>query len=191
MCLGWTRSHGHGDTEPVATRGHTCVPSVTSGTRSGTSCAVWAAGHVTRISDSLTVFCYLCWQTAAGLGPSDGTWARWWRFRDRRSAADWNDPCLVTQNVRQRRSHLAVPYLDALHADVIDDPNDATRTGHCQQGVAGVGVVCPRTRVEVLVCLSVCGQVKMTRGHTHLDRCHTVSREQQHNGFIVFGTEWD
>lgn len=61
-------------------------------------------------------------------------------------------------------------YLDALHGDVVDDTNDAARAGYGQQGVAGVGVVRPRTRVEVFICLSACGQVKTTspRG-THLD----------------------
>lgn len=58
---------------------------------------------------------------------------------------------------------MAALYLDALHADVVDDANDAPRASHGQQRVAGVGVVRPRTRVEVLICLSTSGQVKL--GH--------------------------
>lgn len=60
---------------------------------------------------------------------------------------------------------MAALYLDALHGDVVDDSNDTARAGYGQQGVAGVGVVRPRTRVEVFICLSACGQVKMT-SHT-------------------------
>lgn len=48
------------------------------------------------------------------------------------------------------------PYLDALHCDVVDHPNDATRPGHSQQRMACVGVVGPGTRVEVLICLCTC-----------------------------------
>lgn len=56
---------------------------------------------------------------------------------------------------------MAALYLDALHADVVDDANDAARASHGQQRVAGVGVVRPRARVEVLICLSTSGQVKL------------------------------
>lgn len=55
---------------------------------------------------------------------------------------------------------VAALYLDALHADVVDDANDAPGASHGQQRVAGVGVVRPRARVEVLICLSTSGQVK-------------------------------
>lgn len=44
-------------------------------------------------------------------------------------------------------------YLDALHRDVVDHPDDATGSGHSQQGVTRVGVIGPGARVEVLVCL--------------------------------------
>lgn len=44
-------------------------------------------------------------------------------------------------------------YLDALHRDVVDHPNDTTGPGHSQQRVTRAGVVGPRTRVEVLLCL--------------------------------------
>lgn len=64
---------------------------------------------------------------------------------------------------------MAALYLDALHADVVDDANDAARARHGQQRVAGVGVVCPRTRVEVLICLSTSGQVKRASHMQHLD----------------------
>lgn len=44
-------------------------------------------------------------------------------------------------------------YLDTLHRDVVDHPNDATGPGYSQQRMACVGVVRPRTRIEVLICL--------------------------------------
>lgn len=47
----------------------------------------------------------------------------------------------------------ALWYLDALHGDVVDHPDDAAGPGHSQQRVAGAGVVGPRTRVEVLIRL--------------------------------------
>lgn len=49
-------------------------------------------------------------------------------------------------------------YLDTLHCDVVDHPNDAAGPGYSQQRVAGVGVVGPRTRVEVLIGLCALGQ---------------------------------
>lgn len=57
-------------------------------------------------------------------------------------------------------------YLDALHGDVVDDADDAAGAGDGQQGVAGVGVVRPRARVEVFICLSAWGQGKTT---SHVD----------------------
>lgn len=44
-------------------------------------------------------------------------------------------------------------YLDALHCDVVDHSDDASGAGDGQEGVAGVGVVGPSARVEVLVRL--------------------------------------
>lgn len=44
-------------------------------------------------------------------------------------------------------------YLDALHGDVVNDPDDAAGARHGQQRMAGVGVVGPGACVEVLVCL--------------------------------------
>lgn len=44
-------------------------------------------------------------------------------------------------------------YLDALHRDVVDDPDDASGPGYSQQWVARVGVVGPSTRIEVFICL--------------------------------------
>lgn len=53
-------------------------------------------------------------------------------------------------------------YLDALHGDVVDHPDDAAGPGHSQQRVAGAGVVGPRTRVEVLIRLRAFSQGKTT-----------------------------
>lgn len=44
-------------------------------------------------------------------------------------------------------------YLDTLHWDVVDHPNDATGPGDSQQRMACVCVVGPGTRIEVLICL--------------------------------------
>lgn len=71
---------------------------------------------------------------------------------------------ISSAGTQSRGSQVWLRYLDALHADVVDDANDAPGAGHGQQRVAGVGVVGPRTRVEVLICLSTSGQVKHTEG---------------------------
>lgn len=74
---------------------------------------------------------------------------------------------------------VAALYLDALHGDVVDDANDATRAGHGQQRVAGVGVVRPRTRVEVFICLSTSGQVKWRHPlMQHLDWSRMLAETQ-------------
>lgn len=54
---------------------------------------------------------------------------------------------------RVGKAQPSLPHLYALHGDVVDDPDDATGTGHGQQGVTCAAVVGPRTCVEVLVSL--------------------------------------
>ena len=44
-------------------------------------------------------------------------------------------------------------YLDTLHCDVVDHPDDSAGPGHGQQRMVCVGVVGPGTRIEVLICL--------------------------------------
>lgn len=61
--------------------------------------------------------------------------------------------CDLTNMARVGEAQLSLPHLYALHGDVVDDPDDATGTGHGQQGVTGAAVVGPRTCVEVLVSL--------------------------------------
>lgn len=83
---------------------------------------------------------------------------------------------------------MAALYLDALHGDVVDDSNDTTRAGYGQQGVAGVGVVRPCTRVEVFICLSACGQVKMTShtdGHIRILNTGTGRKLQKSSSPLV------
>lgn len=53
----------------------------------------------------------------------------------------------------QRGQGSALPHLDALHCDVVDDPDDTTRTSHSQKGMTGAAVVGPCARVEVLISL--------------------------------------
>lgn len=55
---------------------------------------------------------------------------------------------LAVQTCREK-----LDYLDTLHRDVVDDPDDATGPGDSQQRMACVGVVGPGTRIEVLICL--------------------------------------
>lgn len=87
---------------------------------------------------------------------------------------------------------VAVLYLDALHADVVDDANYAPRACHGQQRVAGVGVVGPRTRVEVLICLSTSGQVKRVPRQTqHLDLSGMLAAELQTELPSLFSTVAD
>lgn len=54
------------------------------------------------------------------------------------------DVCSVTQTTA---------YLDTLHCDVVDHPDDSAGPGHGQQRMVCVGVVGPGTRIEVLICL--------------------------------------
>lgn len=44
-------------------------------------------------------------------------------------------------------------YLDALHCDVVDHPDNTAGSGYSQQGMTRVGVVGPGTRVKVLISL--------------------------------------
>lgn len=76
-----------------------------------------------------------------------------------------------------------LPHLDALHGDVVDDPDDAAGAGHGQQGVTGAGVVGPRTRVEVFVCLWG-APVKGTTDNTTHDCLR--SRQVRHNMYCWF-----
>ena len=47
-------------------------------------------------------------------------------------------------------------HLDVLHADGTDDADDAAGPGGGQQGLPGGVLLCPRTRVEVLLRVCVC-----------------------------------
>lgn len=69
----------------------------------------------------------------------------------------------------------SLPHLYALHCDVVDDPDDATGTGHGQQGVTRAAVVGPRTCVEVLVSLQGLAE----------------SREQLAEGDVIITVEYN
>lgn len=92
---------------------------------------------------------------------------------------------------RTHRGAFQALYLDALHGDVVDDADDAARAGHGQQGVAGVGVVRPCARVEVLICLSAWGQGKndITSGfelNTGDERNTSATNGTKHSSVLSF-----